>query len=71
MPTWIINALSFLKTTGQVILAIPQIISMVKTIVDAYHARKAALRKEALEEIKNAKTDEERRAALKKLNTNL
>lgn len=71
MPTWILSALSFLRTTGQVILAIPQIISMVKTIVDMYHAQKALKRKEALEEIQNAKTDEERHAALKKLNSNL
>lgn len=65
------SVIAFLRTTGQVILALPQIISFLKSLIDAYHARKAEKRKEALNEIENAKTDEERHAALKKLNNNL
>lgn len=65
------SIIAFLRTASQVILAAPQIISFFKSIIDMWNAQKAEKRKAALEEIKNAKTDEERHEALKKLNNNL
>lgn len=67
----IAHIIAILRTTGQVVLALPSIIKAIKTIIDTYHASKAKRRKEALEEIKNAKTDEERKSALNKLHANL
>lgn len=65
------SILSFFKIASQVVLALPEIISMIRSVIAQYEAHKAKNRKEALEAIDNAKTDEERHEALKKLNNNL
>lgn len=66
-----VSVLAFLRTTGQVILALPTIIAAVKQIVDAYHAQKTKRREEALVDMKNAKTLEEKIEANKKYNSNI